>query len=193
MADPLLAPLPAAGEPLTGRSGMPSARWRAWLQRLDRRVRLPPAFAAYLSTTANDVTGDGTTYAIAPDAVLFDTAGSFAAGLFRAPADGIYQLNGTIVLAGVATAHNRLLPTLQVLAGGGAATEARTYGGDAGDVPPDASGRVTLRLGQAVRMLAGNTARLTILAEGSTKVVDVVGGGPSTVLTTLSGFLVATG
>lgn len=193
MSDPILAPLPAANERLTGRDGLPSPRWRAWLQRLDRRVRVPPAFAAYLSTTASDVTGDGTTYAIAPDAVLFDTAGAFAGGLFRAPADGIYQFNGTIVLGGVASAHNRLLPTLQVLAGSGAATEARSFSGDAGDVPPDANGRVTLRLTQAVRMLAGNTARLTILAEGSTKVIDIVGGGPTTVLTAFSGFLVATG
>ncbi|MCC6734905.1 MAG: hypothetical protein IT534_02115 [Bauldia sp.] len=193
MTDPILAPLPAAAEPLTGGGGLPSPRWRAWLQRLDRRVRRPPAFAAYLSATANDVTGDGTLYAIAPDAVLFDTAGSFAGGLFRAPADGLYQINGTIVLAGVAAAHNRIAPALQVLAGSGAGTEARSYGGEAGDVPPDVDARVTLRLAHLVRMLAGNTARLTVQVEGSTKVVDVVGGAPDTVFSTLSGFLVATG
>ncbi|MCW5714876.1 MAG: hypothetical protein KIT43_10230 [Bauldia sp.] len=193
MADPLLPPLPVAGEAIAGAGGLPTARWRAWLQRLDVRVRRPPAFCAYLSATATDVTGDGTLHAIVPDAVLFDTGAHFAGGLFVAPVDGVYQLNGTIALSGVATAHNRFGHALQVLAGSGASIEARAYGGDAGDLAPDVSARVTLRLAHTVRMLAGNTARLTVQVEGSTKVVDVMGGGASNVLTTLSGFLVGTG
>lgn len=193
MTDPLLPPLPAAHEAITGPGGLPAARWRAWLQRLDRRVRRPPAFCAFLSATASDVTGDGTLYAIAPDAVLFDTGGCFASGLFVAPVDGIYQLNGTIALAGVASAHNRFGHALQVLAGSGGATEARSFSGDAGDLAPDVNGRVGLRLAHTVRMLAGNTARLTVQVEGSTKVVDVMGGAASNVLTTFSGFLVGTG
>lgn len=193
MTDPLLAPLPAAHEAITGPGGLPTARWRAWLQRLDRRVRRPPAFCAFQSATASDVTGDGTLYAIAPDAVLFDTGRCFANGLFVAPVDGIYQLNGTIGLAGVAAAHNRFGHALQILAGSGAATEARSFSGEAGDMAPDASGRVALRMAHTVRMLAGNTARLTVQVEGSTKVVDVLGGAASNVPTTLSGFLVGTG
>lgn len=193
MTDPLLPPLPSAGEAIAGPAGLPTVRWRAWLQRLDRRVRRPPAFCAYLSATVADVTGDGTVYAIAPDAVLFDTQASFSGGLFRAPFDGIYQFNGTIALSGVATAHNRLGHALQVLAGSGASTEARSYGGDAGDIAPDVNARVSLVLSHTVRMLAGNTARLTVLVEGSTKVVDVLGGVPGSVATTFSGFLVGTG
>ncbi len=55
------------------------------------------------------------------------------------------------------------------------------------------NGRVGHRLAHTVRMLAGNTARLTVQVEGSTKVVDVMGGAASNVLTTFSGFLVGTG
>jgi len=193
MTEPLLPPLPAAGEAIAGPGGALTPRWRAWLQRLDRRVRRPPAFCAFLSAPASAVTGDGTLYAIAPDAVLFDTADAFAAGLFVAPVDGIYQFNGTIALGGVAIAHNRFGHALQVLAGTGPATEARSFTAEAGDIAPDAAARVTLRLAHAVRMLAGNTARLTVQVEGSTKVVDVVGGTTAGVATTLSGFLVGTG
>ncbi len=193
MTDTLLPPLPAAGEAIAGPGGLPTARWRAWLQRLDRRVRRPPAFCATLSATASAVTGDGTLHAVAPDAVLFDTGACFAGGLFIAPVDGIYQLNGTIALAGVATAHNRFGHALQVLAGSGAGTEARSYGVDAGDLAPDVNARVTLRIAHTVRMLGGNTARLTVQVEGATKVVAVLGGAPGNVLTTFSGFLVGTG
>ena len=69
----------------------------------------------------------------------------------------------------------------------------RRTGVDAGDLAPDVNARVTLRFGHTVRMLGGNTARLTVQVEGATKVVAVLSGAPGNVLTTFSGFLVGTG
>lgn len=193
MADQFLPPIPSAKDAVVDSGGVLTSRWRAWFQRLNERSRKPPCFAAYLGTTAEDVTGDATQYTIAPDVELFDTQGNYASGLFTAPTDGIYQFNGAIALAGVDAAHTRFLVSLQVQAGSGGSTEARLYERDAGDLQPDANNRVSIPVVYLVRMLAGNTAKMILLVSGSTKVVDVLGGTNSNVTTMLSGHLVAIG
>jgi hypothetical protein len=64
-----------------------------------------PAFMAYLSATASNVTGDGTTYQIAYDTVVYDTAGGFTTGgsaHYTFPVTGKYLISFGTTSQGVA-------------------------------------------------------------------------------------------
>ncbi len=159
----------------------------------DIAVPAKTPFHAYLATTVTDQTGDGTAYAVVPDAEMFDIGSNYSTstGKFTAPADGYYQFNAVIALSVVLAGHTRFLGSLQVEAGSGAGTEARVYSRDSGDLAPDGNTRVALSFGALVKMLTGNTAKLNVLVDGSTKVVDIFAGSPTTNLATMfSGFMV---
>lgn len=56
-----------------------------------------PSFLAYLSSSINNVTGDGTQYTIIFDTEVFDQGTDYvlATGVFTAPVTGKYQFNGS--------------------------------------------------------------------------------------------------
>ena len=59
---------------------------------------LTPAFLAYLSATASNVSGDGTAYTVACNTEVFDQGGDYNNGTytFTAPVTGRYMLFGSI-------------------------------------------------------------------------------------------------
>lgn len=54
-----------------------------------------PSFNVYLSSTQNNVTGDGTSYQVPFDTVVFDSTNSYNTGTFNyaCPVTGIYNFN----------------------------------------------------------------------------------------------------
>lgn len=68
---------------------------------------LQPAFLAYLSATASDVTGDGTEYTIVWDSEIFDQNSDFntGTGTFTAPVTGRYAFHFSISYSDLGVAH----------------------------------------------------------------------------------------
>jgi hypothetical protein len=161
----------------------------------DLAVPARSGFAAYVGTTVTDQTGDATAYVIIPNTELFDVGSNYdtTTGKYTAPADGYYFFTVIIGLAGVLAGHTRFLGSLQVEAGSGASTHARIYERDSGDLAPDGNTRVSMSFTALVQMVAGNTAKMTILVDGvGGKVVDVFAGNPPTNIATMfAGFMQA--
>ena len=67
-----------------------------------------PSVKAILSTTASDITGDGTIVTIPFDTASFDQASNFNTGTYRftAPVTGKYWVFCNIYMAGLAAGHN---------------------------------------------------------------------------------------
>ncbi len=68
----------------------------------------PVAFITTVSTTINNVTGDGTSYTVVYDNVISDTNGAYnnATGIFTAPSSGFYQLSASVCAQGLTAAHD---------------------------------------------------------------------------------------
>ena len=64
-----------------------------------------PAFLAYATAAANNVTGDGTVYPVVCGTEAFDQNGDFSSTTFTAPVDGRYQLNTSVLCTQVGSGH----------------------------------------------------------------------------------------
>jgi hypothetical protein len=73
----------------------------------ENTMPLQPAFSAYLSSTASDVTGDGTTYTLACNTEIFDQQSNYNNGTytFTAPVSGRYVFSSTYYLGGITAIH----------------------------------------------------------------------------------------
>lgn len=146
---------------------------------------LQPAFLAYLSSTASDVTGDTTQYTIIPDTEVFDQNADYnnSTGVFTAPVTGRYRFSASIFLLQVGAGHTLGVGFLS----------ASNRGEYLFDISPAAirssSNIVCLNGGTLIDMDAADTASISIQVGGSTKTVDVFG-DPS-LATSFSGNLVA--
>lgn len=139
-----------------------------------------PAFSAYLSAnTANNVTGDGTSYTVICDTVVFDQASNYnnATGVFTAPVSGRYQFNVIVVLQNITT---QTAFQTKIVTTGGTFVNQQGIGGIF-------SGIDYIPLSIFCNMAAGNTMTLQTAAFGSTKTVGVVG---TAINTYISGYLV---
>lgn len=132
---------------------------------------ITPAFYAYLSTTANNVTGDGTLVSPVPfGSERFDQGSDFSTDTFTAPVTGRYELIGqvrsgvgatmTTLLVHIVTSNRSIL----IEATTGAMREV------GGSVACLGNGAVL------VDMDASDTAILTYVASGSTKTANIIGG-----------------
>jgi len=130
-----------------------------------------PSFFAYRSSTASNVTGDGTAYTIVHNTEQFDTLGNFnnGTGTFTAPTNGLYCFGAQVVLGDVGVAHTSMNFYVQLGTG-------QTY-----SMAQENPG-VTQSAGQLTRagtvlftMTAGGTANVIVGVSGGTKVVDVLG------------------
>lgn len=132
---------------------------------------LQSSFCAYLSSSATDVTGDGTQYTIICDGERFDQAGDYntSTGVFTAPITGRYLFTVMIQLVQLTVAtHTDIIARL--------VTSNFTYFSFSSVVAGSSIG-VQVPLSVIADMDAGDTASVTIEVDGSSKVVDVVGTG----------------
>lgn len=135
---------------------------------------LQPAFLAYLSSTAVDVTGDGTNYDVVFNSEVFDQQANFntSTGVFTAPVTGRYQFNASIYLLGLTASHTQATVYLR--------TSNRDYitlfnGANI----RDSSNQAFIPIAMLCDMDASDTAYIRVTVSNGTKVVDIPGGSTS--------------
>ena len=134
-----------------------------------------PWVKAYLSSTASNVTGDGTVYNIPFDAVTKDTQGNYSSPTFTANLTGRYRLDGSVRLEGLAAgSHTRC--RLQLI------TTGISY--DLYDLNLDnfksSTNTACLPWGVTVSMSSNDTATLRLTVSGGALDVDVSGAAHQT-------------
>jgi len=146
-----------------------------------------PAFSAALSTsTANNVTGDGTTYTIICNTEIFDQGSNYnnSTGTFTAPITGRYFFKIAAMATNLASGSDPY--QLKIV------TTARTYECsyiNAGAVR--SGGSFCQQSGDALAdMTAGDTCTFAIVVAGGTKTVGVYSTGSADCFTFCSGMLV---
>jgi hypothetical protein len=146
---------------------------------------LQPSFAAYVDTTITNVTGNGAQYQIVSNwTELFDTVGNFSAGVFTAPAAGVYQFNGTISIQGIAAATSI---NCQFLINGSSSY----YFHESLVAAAAASGRMGLSGSIIISLAASDTVVLRVQVQGEVADTVDVAGAAGPFLTYFSGCLLA--
>lgn len=155
----------------------------------ERTMPLNPAFLAYRSSGANDVTGDGTKYTIIWNAERFDQNGDFdtSTGTFTAPVTGRYRLDLAVWFDDVTSSHTS--SNIEIV------TSNRTYYGgtynlNARRVKDGTADQVTVYQRVLADMDLGDTCTTTATVSNGTKVVDVESVGATQTRGSFNGSLV---
>ena len=139
---------------------------------------LQPAFSAYLSSTANDVTGDATVYTVAFNTKIFDQQTNYNTGTytFTAPVTGHYIFSVIYLIGGLTASHTRGY--------NGIVTTSKSFYTDTMNYTAlkNPSNQLAVNNAVFVAMTAGDTAYAAIGVDNGTKVVDIIGSSaPNTV------------
>ncbi len=141
-----------------------------------------PAFLAYLAATANNKTGDGTSYTLGTDALteVFDRGTNFNTnGTFTAPVTGIYDLRAQVAVSGCTIATTFAISIVTTL---------RTYTNTF--VRTASADNHMCEISALCDMTATNTATVTIVVTGEAAATDEITGG-ATLVSYFCGCLVA--
>lgn len=141
---------------------------------------LQPSFLVHPSATASDVTGDGTVYTVTWGTEIFDQGGDFASNTFTAPVTGRYLFCVHIDAEGLSQANHNSADVNLVTSNG-------TYNWQLSDIPTSVV-RFGFDINTFADMDAGDTATVTFVVGGASKVVDVNASGRN--LTRFSGSLI---
>ena len=153
----------------------------------ERTMPLQPAFLAKLDSALSDVTGDGTNYGpIIWDGEIFDQNADYdnSNGTFSAPVAGVYALTVCMAIEDLTDSHTRgtyVVPTsnglfyINDLNIGAARNSANDYRGSNGIIAD---------------MDAADTTTVSLLVNGGTKVVDIVGDASTPRYSFFAGYLV---
>jgi hypothetical protein len=136
----------------------------------DGIVTLPlqPSFYAYLSSTANNVSGDGTVYTIINNTEVFDLNADYntTTGVLTAPVTSKWAFTASVYIIGLLSGHTEGFIRV--------ATSNRTYQVQVNPYAMSTTGFITLvATVSCADMDAADTASATMRVSNSTKVVDV--------------------
>jgi hypothetical protein len=133
-----------------------------------------PAFFAYVSTSVNNATGDGTNYGIICDTVLHDNLGNYnsGTGLFTAPRTGFYMLTYTVTLKNINTSGATVM-TNEFLINGTQYVSGQAINFSIAASPPSQD----LNMGSVYYLTSGQTVSPRTVVTGGTKTVAIVGSG----------------
>lgn len=153
-----------------------------------RIMPLQPCFNVYLNTGVTNVTGDGTSYSILFDTILFDQASNITLNsggktIFTAPVTGKYLFTSTVRATNMPFGSNNLIIALQLTG-----KDFRLY--ETNKIP--SSGDFISSGGSVcVNMTASDTAYIIVGVSGGAKTAGVggAGAGPDAA-TFFSGFLI---
>lgn len=139
-------------------------------------------FQSRLAADVLNVTGDGTEYQIVWGGNEQFDDGSNVGATFTAPENGVYHLEAAVYVSGIVTAdHNNL--QIKIV------TTNRSYvvSLEGVDGVQSTGGQIVRRGTCLADMEAGETAYVTVLVSGASKVVDVLRGDAQNGYTTFSG------
>lgn len=142
------------------------------------------SFYAYLSSTASNVTGDGTVYTVICDTVLVNQTSSYnnATGIFTAPVDGLYTFSANVALTGIGVAHTN--GTIIFLINGNS-----VYTAINNPALINSGGVLAFNATTGpYPMTAGQTAQFNAAITGSTKTVNVFGLSAPNIFTWFGGY-----
>ena len=135
-----------------------------------------PSFSAYLNaSTSNNVTGDGTAYAVVCATEDFDVGSNFATGVFTAPLTGKYLFTWQCYINNHGSGHNLAYLSLVT-------SDGRTFVGPVQN-PYSAvasDGTLGLEMTAIVSLTAAQTVTPKVTVSGGTKTVGIYSAGTTT-------------
>jgi len=144
------------------------------------------SFSAYKSAATTNVTGDGTDYTVIFDQTIYNVGSAYntSTGIFTAPSTGIYEFNFAVFLSSIAAGHTAMTMFIQT-------TSANFSGPLINPEVVAVSGSFATTMSVGVSMTQGDTARVVVAVDNSTKTVGVFGQALSSgAVTYFSGYLV---
>ena len=147
-----------------------------------RTMPLQPAFFAYVTSTIPAVTGDGTGYQVIYDSTKFNIQNGYNAstGSFTAPVSGIYHFTASVYWLNVTPSHTTGSINIATTAYG----PVSGFTGNPASIR-NASNAESSTVAATVQMAAGETASVTTIVLGGTKVISIAG-------TALNGVFIST-
>lgn len=131
-------------------------------------------FAAYMSASTTNATGDGTAYTVPVDTADFNVNSAFSTGtgLFTAPVAGVLSARGRAQLSPVTNSFTEVFCSLNTSGG-------LTYigGGDTSTIAVNTvTNQMNVSIADDILLAAGETVAFVVRAFGGSKGIGVVGG-----------------